>query len=155
MQVYFSHMVDTLRFLGNSQPKKFAALLPENPGRCLSYNYRLPPQHVFQILRCALPPIYKLTPETFASQVESFKEVLDLSTQSRLDVALTSENSIDNDYWDEMGYVVAKKEDMWRHLKPELYCIFWYMNIQSILVPEQLYKDEIKSVTDQTKRLTD
>ena len=42
MQVYFAHMVDTLNFLANSQ-KKFSLLLPANPTRSLSYDYRLPP----------------------------------------------------------------------------------------------------------------
>lgn len=46
MQVYFTHIVDTLKFLADSQ-KKFSLLLPENPARSLSYDYRLPPQHVF------------------------------------------------------------------------------------------------------------
>ena len=78
MQVYFTHMVDSLKFLADSQ-KKFSLLLPENPARSLSYDYRLPPQHVFQILRCGLPPIYKLTPEQFAEQVTDFRQVLDLS----------------------------------------------------------------------------
>ena len=128
MQVYFAHMVDTLNFLANSQ-KKFSLLLPENPARSLSYDYRLPPQHVFQILRCALPPIYKLTPEQFTKEVAAFKDVLDLSIQSRFDQAMSSENTQDNDYWDEIQFVQAKKEDLWLHLKPELYCIFWYINI--------------------------
>ena len=42
MQVYFSHMVDTLFFLAQSQ-KRFSQLLPDSPSRSLSYDYRLPP----------------------------------------------------------------------------------------------------------------
>ena len=140
-------MVDTLNFLANGQ-RKFSMLLPENPARSLSYDYRLPPQHTFQILRCSLPPIYKLTPEQFTQQVAAFKEALDLNWQSRLDTALTSENTADNDYWDEIKFITTKKEDVWCHLKPELYCIFWYMNIQNLYVPDKLYKDEIKRVGD-------
>ena len=75
--------------------------------------------------------------------------------QSRLDAALSSENTQDNDYWDEIKFVTTKKDDLWRHLKPELYCIFWYMNIQNLYVPEKLYKDEIKSIADQIKKLSD
>ena len=128
MQVYFTHMVDTLQSLEQSQ-KKFAQLLPENPSRSLSFDYRLPPQHVFQVLRCALPPIYKLTADEFTEKVGMFKEVLDLSSQTRIDAALSSQNTIDNDYWDEMTYVTTKKEELWKHLKPEFYAIFWYMNL--------------------------
>ena len=50
---------------------------------------------------------------------------------------------------------MTKKEDMWQVLKPELYCIFWYMNIQSLCVPDKLYKEEIKSLSEQIKKLND
>ena len=66
---------------------------------------------------------------------------------------MKSENTTDNDYWDEMSYVTTKKDDLWKHLKPEFYCIFWYMNIQSLLVPEKAYKELIKKVSDQIKEL--
>ena len=42
---------------------------------------------------------------------------------------------------------------MWRHLKPELYFVFWYTSIQSLLVPDKLYKEEIKSMADSVKEL--
>ena len=72
MQKYFTHLVDTLSFLSTSQ-KKFSTLLPENPIKTLGYDYRLPPQYTFQIMRCALPHIYKLTDETLAENVLDFK----------------------------------------------------------------------------------
>ena len=65
MQKYFTHLVDTLGFLATSQ-KKFSMLLPENPIKTLGYDYRLPPQYTFQILRSALPPIHKLSDEALA-----------------------------------------------------------------------------------------
>ena len=65
MQKYFTHLVDTLSFLATSQ-KKFSMLLPENPIKTLGYDYRLPPQYTFQILRSALPHIYKLSDEALA-----------------------------------------------------------------------------------------
>ena len=81
--------------------------------------------------------------------------MLDLSITSRLEAALASENTEDNDYWDETKFLMTKKEDMWQVLKPELYCIFWYMNIQSLCVPDKLYKEEIKSLSEQIKKLND
>ena len=78
-----------------------------------------------------------------------------MSITSRLEAALASENTEDNDYWDETKFLMTKKEDMWQVLKPELYCIFWYMNIQSLCVPDKLYKEEIKSLSEQIKKLND
>lgn len=96
-----------------------------------------------------------LTPEQFADQVADFKKVLDYSWQSRLDVARTSEATQDNGYWDEIKYVETKKEDLWVHLKPELYCIFWYMSIQNLTVPEKLYKEEISSISTRITKLNE
>ena len=81
--------------------------------------------------------------------------MLDLSVQSRIEAAMASENTEDNEYWDELGFLKTRKEDVWQMLKPELYCIFWYMNIQNLIVPEKLYKEEIKSLSEQIKKLND
>ena len=152
MHKYFTHLVDTLSFIAET-PKKFSKLLPENPVKTLGYDYRLPPQYTFHIYRCSLPHIHNLSEEAFCQNVFDFKNVLDYSLQSRIDVALESENAQDNEYWDELKFVTTRKEDAWKILKPELYCIFWYMNIQSLLVCEKEYRDEIKKVTEQIEQL--
>lgn len=63
--------------------------------------------------------------------------MLDYSIQSRVDIAMESESSLENDYWDELKFINTRKDDVWKILKPELYCIFWYMNIQNLVVSEQ------------------
>ena len=92
MQVYFLHFVDTLNFLASSD-KKFQMLLTEYPTKTLTLDYRLPPQYVFQIFRCALPPIYKLKQEQFSQYVEEFKRVLDYSMDSRMTVIQNNESA--------------------------------------------------------------
>jgi hypothetical protein len=83
VQVIFLHFVDTLNFLASSD-KKFAQLLTESPAKTLSLDYRLPPQYVFHVLRCSMPPIHKLKPEQFNDYVAEFKKVLDYNMQSRM-----------------------------------------------------------------------
>ena len=68
-----------------------------------------------------------------------------------MDIAIENENSLENDYWDELQFITTRKEDVWKILKPELYCIFWYMSIQNLVVSEQQYKDEIKKISEQVK----
>ena len=65
MQKYFTHLVDILSFIAET-PKKFSKLLPENPIKTLGYDYRLPPQYTFQIMRCSLPHIHNLSDEALA-----------------------------------------------------------------------------------------
>ena len=76
-----------------------------------------------------------------------------MSMQSRIDVAQNCEDTADNDYWDEIKFVSMKKEELWKHLRPELYTIFWYMNIQNLIVPEKLYKELIKSIADELQNM--
>jgi len=48
--MYFSHLVDVLRFLTNSEiepDKKFAQLLPINAAKLLSAEYKLNTAHIF------------------------------------------------------------------------------------------------------------
>ena len=62
LQVFFTHLVDTLHFLANSEAepdKKFAQLLPKIAASSMVVNCKLSPTLIFQIMRCALPPIYK------------------------------------------------------------------------------------------------
>ena len=70
-------------------------------------------------------------------------------------MARSSEATTDNDYWDEIKYLETKKEDLWVHLKPELYCIFWNMSIQNLTVPEKLYKEEISSISSRITKLNE
>ena len=84
---------------------------------------------MFQILRCSLPPIYKLKPEQFAQYVDDFKRVLDFSMETRLTAIKTNESAQDNDYWDEFKFVSIRKEQIWNCIRPDVYFIFWYMSL--------------------------
>lgn len=46
-----------------------------------------------------------------------------------------------------------KKKDIWKYLKPELYAIFWYLQLKDILVPEKTYKDEINKLNTEIESL--
>ena len=105
------------------------------------------------MLRCSLPPIYKLKPEQFTQCLAEFKNVLDYSLQSRLEVAKTSTNAQENDYWDEPQFVQLRKDGVWRCIKPEIYFIFWFMTIQNLVACDQSYKEEIKRIGDQIDEL--
>jgi len=85
LKVYFSHLVDTLHFLDDNN--KFAQLLPENAALSLAQDYKLQAPHVFQIMRCTLPPIYKQTPETFKAVANEFWGVLEANLRERIQIA--------------------------------------------------------------------
>jgi len=84
---------------------------------------------VFQILRPSLPPIFKLTPEAMADVVVQFKSALDQNLELKVNTARTQPSSTSNKYWDEMLFMQAKQTDMWKNIKPELYTIFWYIQL--------------------------
>lgn len=42
--------------------------------------------------------------------------------------------------------MTVKKEEVWKFISPELYTIFWYLNLQSLVVPDDIYKEQIKKI---------
>ncbi len=34
-----------------------------------------------------------------------------------------------------------RKEEVWKSLNPKLYAIFWYLQLQSLIVPEETYAE--------------
>ena len=101
-----------------------------------------------------MPPVYQLTSEQFADKVSEFKMVLDYHLKARIEVSSKNEAALDNEYFDEHKFMAAKGDgSVWNFLQPELYCIFWYIGLQNLLVPEQLYKDEVKRIGDQAESL--
>ena len=75
-----------------------------------------------------------------------FTGILEISLQTHFKVAKISENTIENEYWDEGKFLSEKMDKLWQHLNPELYCIFWYMDVRDFHYPEQLYSKEIKKL---------
>ena len=97
------------------------------------------------IIRGSLKPIFELTESEFDSKVHMFKSILDMHLDQRL-------NSIDDDtyekniYFDERLFVQSRKEEVWQCLNPKLYTIFWYLNLQNLIVPDDTYIEQIKKL---------
>jgi len=65
-------------------------------------------------------------------------------------LAVTAESAEMNEYIDERSYLKdLTSENLWLSLNPKLYTIFWYLNLQSMLVPEGIYADQIKKIQKQ------
>lgn len=45
------------------------------------------------------------------------------------------------EFWDEKKYLTEIDEEKWKILNPQIYTIFWYLNLQSLLVPDDTYAD--------------
>ncbi|CDW79776.1 tho complex subunit 2-like [Stylonychia lemnae] len=144
MQFTFIQFVESLNYL-EYIPSKYAQIWPASPEKVLTVNYKLPPQYVFQILRGGLKKIQHLTDDEFDQKVHEFKSVLDLHYQIRVD-EVTDEKDQESEYWDERAFLTQKRDEIWRCLNPKLYCIFWYLQLQSLLVPNDSYSEQIKKV---------
>ena len=73
--------------------------------------------------------------------------------QRKLEQASVSESAIENEYWDEQAFLNARKEEVWRSMPQEIYCIFWYASLQDLLVPSKHYKEEIESISKKVTAL--
>ena len=109
-------------------------------------NYNLPPSYTFFILRGSFQSIYKLTDSEFDDKVHMCKSILEMHIQQRIlavehgeELPETDDNYKRNEYFDERAYLNGIKNDIWSSLNPKLYTIFWYLNLQCLLVPEDIY----------------
>jgi len=44
---------------------------------------------------------------------------------------------------------------IWKDLSPDMYLIFWFLQLDKIYIPEELYKNKIKEIQNEIKKLTD
>lgn len=77
--------------------------------------------------------------------MQEFKAVLDQHYEARFNT-VTEEVENENEYWSELQFLTVKKEEVWKFISPELYTIFWYLNLQSLVVPDDIYKEQIKKI---------
>eukprot|EP00347_Sterkiella_histriomuscorum_P008986 403342964 len=151
MQFTFIQFVESLGYLENI-PSRYSSIFPPQPEKILTLNYRLPPQYVFQILRGGLKKIQQLTDDEFNQKVHEFKSVLDMNLNLRQE-QITDEIDEKNEFWDERTFIKARSEEIWKCLNPKLYMIFWYLQLQSLLVPNDAYADQIKKLQTNIDKL--
>jgi hypothetical protein len=73
--------------------------------------------------------------------------VLDYSFENRLDIAMQEGSKAqENEYWDEVKFLTSKRDQIWQYMKPEIYCIFWYLSLSNLFVPESQYQEEIERI---------
>jgi Transcription factor/nuclear export subunit protein 2 len=104
------------------------------------------------IIRGGLKPIFLLTEDEFNQKVHMFKSILDMHLDQRL-AAVTDDKFEMNEYFNERLFVRSRKEEVWQVLNPKLYTIFWYLNLQNLIVPEDTYTDQIKKLQKQLDEL--
>lgn len=138
MHFTFLQFAETLSYL--ETPEMYARLLPAHPERVLVLNYNLPPPHALFVLRGSLKPIHELSDREFDDHVHLFRSVLELHLANRQNL-VTPEKDERNEYFDERRFMAARRDEVWTALNPQLYTIFWYMNLQQLMVPDDVYQD--------------
>lgn len=79
--------------------------------------------------------------------MQKYKEALEASYEQRIKVAEQSESSQENEYWHELEYLKHQKGQLWLHLTPALYYIFWGLSVTDIVVPSRhIYDRELNDV---------
>lgn len=59
---------------------------------------------------------------------------------------MTDEKFEMNEYFDEREFLLSRKEEVWKCLNPKLYTIFWYLTLQELVVPDDIYNKQIKKL---------
>jgi hypothetical protein len=59
---------------------------------------------------------------------------------------VTDEKFEMNEYFDEREFLLSMKEEVWKSLNPKLYTIFWYLTLQQLVIPDDIYNKQIKKL---------
>lgn len=127
-------------------PSVYTSLLPTNPLHVLSRTFRLYPEQIFQTVRHSLKPLYQLTTEEYDTKVHEFKDVIDYHLEQ---IAKCKDSECSGDYFDEAKFLEEQKARVWNYITPELYMLFWYLQLSDIYCPENKYASSIKKLNQE------
>eukprot|EP00826_Nyctotherus_ovalis_P047430 TRINITY_DN5453_c0_g1_i8.p1 TRINITY_DN5453_c0_g1~~TRINITY_DN5453_c0_g1_i8.p1 ORF type:complete len:1085 (+),score=310.03 TRINITY_DN5453_c0_g1_i8:465-3719(+) len=140
------------QFLGNEaeSPEHYEQLLPHNAVARFVSQYKLAPETVFHLLNPAIKPLYECSPEEYDRLIELAKEVLERHIANQLTNVTHKEAS---EYFDEEGFLNSRLSNLWDTITPELYGLFWLLELHDILVPAERYDEAIAKLTKEAAAL--
>ena len=121
----------------------YSQLLPTNPLHVLTRTFGMHPEQVFNTIRHCLKPLYELSTEECTAKVAEFKDVLDYYLTQN---AKCINTECSDDYFKEKKYLEGQTEKVWNFITPELYMLFWYLQLSNIHWPIDKYKSVIAKV---------
>lgn len=68
-------------------------------------------------------------------------------------LAIDKKMEEEDEYFDERTFFTKQKQDVWKYISPELYCIFWYMSLPTLVVPTECYQNQIQGIHTQMETL--
>ena len=148
LHLLFIQISEFLMF--SEKPAIYATLLPTNPLHILSRTFKLYPEQIFHIIRHWLKPIYELTQEEYNTKVAEFKDVIDYHLEENAQWVGTEWS---DSYFEEKKYLEDQKEKIWNFITPELYMLFWYLQLSDIYCPQDKYHTTLEKL--QTKEPID
>jgi len=128
----------------------YEQLLPYEAAYRFISQYKLPPEYVFPIIVPALKPLYEYSESDYQRLIQLAKDILDKHIANRFSHFEKREPS---EYFDESKYLHEKLGGVWDAISPELYAIFWYMQLQDISVPKERYDEEITKLNNEISGL--
>lgn len=145
LHTLFVQINEFLMFAEKNQVS-YSNLLPSNPLHVLTRTFGMHPEQVFHTIRHCLKPLYTLTHDEQKTKVAEFKDVLDYHLEQNSQCINTE---CSDDYFEEKKYLEDQKNKVWNFITPELYMLFWYLQLSNIHCPIDKYKSVIDKI--QTK----
>ncbi|CAI2362951.1 unnamed protein product [Moneuplotes crassus] len=135
--------INEFLMFAEKHPSSYEQLLPTNPLHVLTRTFGMHPEQVFTTIRHCLKPLYELSPEEFKAKTEEFKDVLDYHLSENAKCIGTE---CSNDYFTEKEYLIDQKNKVWNFITPELYTLFWYLQLSNIHCPIDKYKSTTEKI---------
>ncbi len=104
-------------------------------------NYNLSPENIFYLVRNKIPPLYEMAEDEYSDIILQFSSVLD--TYLNLNKKCADEE-YDSLYIQKTPFLDDLYKEIWRFITPQLYFIFWSLQLKDIYCPFNIYDKEIE-----------
>lgn len=127
----------------------------------MSKQMNLPFHYIMHIIRKGFPEIFNLSQDKFLEQVEIIVSLFDQCNSNKIEDSKeeypTDNESWDMDlapYFDEHKYLQVKLgQNQWKQFSKEVFAVFWSLEIQDIMVPEDMYTQCIQDKQEDMDKL--
>lgn len=112
--------------------------------------YHLSPVNIFDLYRKTFRPIYEQSQEEYNNNCALFSKIFD-TYQSTKNTFL--KNEFDSSYLQKDTLIDDVYKPIWKYISPELYYIFFFLDLKDIYFPSKQYEKEIEKLTKERERI--
>jgi hypothetical protein len=125
----------------NTDRINYAKLIPNWRLEKYVINYNLPPENIFYLVRNKISPLFDMIEQEYSDLILQYSSVLD--SYLNLNKKCAEEN-YESLYIQKGPFLDELYKEIWKYISPQLYFIFWSLQLKDIYAPINIYEKEIE-----------